>query len=143
MSVANRVSKVEKERRILTVQGWLIDGVQDWLILQQMQTEWDLKIRQARNYLKEAYSRWKANEDITIENRRAAKIAELKQDKRSLRPEYKGTPAGINAIARLEKLIIRLEDLEPPKKHHIEANVSTNIKPTKYVDATGNRDTST
>lgn len=142
MSTAKRGSKVEKERRILTVQGWLIDGVQDWLILQQMQSEWDLSLRQSRRYLKDAYTRWKANEDISIEHRRAAKIAELKQDKRSLKPEYKGTPQGINAIARLEKLIIRLEDLEPPRKHQVEANVSTTIKPTKYIDATGDSNTS-
>lgn len=120
MSVSNRASKLEKERRIFTVQGWIIDGVQDWLILQQMKNEWGITLRQAKRYLSEAYSRWKADEGIEIENKRAAKIAKLKQDLRSLKPEYKGTPAGINAIVRLEKLIIKLEDLEPAKKHQVD-----------------------
>lgn len=143
MSKSNRVTKIEKERRIFTVQGWLIDGVHDNLIIKQMKTEWDLSLSQAKRYLKAAYSDWKQNEGIEIEDRRATKIAELKQEKRSLRPEYKGTPAGINAIVRLEKLIIKLEGIEPAKKHEIEANVNTVIKPTKYVDATGNRNSST
>lgn len=120
MSVSKRASKLEKERRVFTVQGWIIDGVQDWLILQQMKNEWDLTLRQAKRYLAEAYNRWKANQDVELENKRAAKIAKLQQDIRSLKPEYKGTPAGINAIARIEKMIIKLEDLEPPKRHQVD-----------------------
>lgn len=145
MSKDKRVTKLEKERRIFQVQSWLIEGVQDDLIIRQMKTQWDLSLRQAKRYLTAAYDGWKKNEEVNIEARRAAKIAELKQEKRSLKPEYKGTPAGINAIVRIEKLIIMLEDIAPARKHEIEANVNTVIKPTKYVDATnaGDRNSST
>ncbi|SHJ20684.1 hypothetical protein SAMN05443429_11239 [Cruoricaptor ignavus] len=111
-----KATKIESEKRLIQVQYWIIDGVQDGVILQQMQTQWKIKIRQARNYLREAYQRWKSDENITVELKRAAKIAELKQLKRSLKENYKGTPMGIRAIMDVEKEIIKLENITPPKK---------------------------
>lgn len=136
-----RVTKKEKQKRILTVQGWIIDGAQDNFMLKQMQTLWDIKLRQARNYLKTAYGEWIEDAEIDIEARRAAKVAELQQVKRTLKTQYKGTPTGIRAIVQIEKLIIKLKGLEPPKEHNINANVKHEIKPTKYVNATSYRDT--
>jgi hypothetical protein len=121
--MANKCTKAEKEKRLLQVQGWIIDGAQDNFILRQIRNTWNISLVQARKYLKQAYANWLPDERINIENRRAAKIAELKQIKRSMKTEYKGTPAGINAITRVEKLIIKLEDLEPAKKHQVDATV--------------------
>lgn len=118
-----KASKLEAEKRVFTIQGWIIDGVQDYLILKQATTQWGITLRQARTYLSRAYNNWKQDSDVTIDLRRQAKIAELKQTKRSLKEEFKGTPAGINAITRVEKLIIKLEDLEPAKKHQVDATV--------------------
>lgn len=111
-----KATNIEREKRLIQVQYWIIDGVQDGVILQQMQTQWKIKIRQARNYLREAYQRWKSDENITVELKRTAKIAELKQLKRSLKENYKGTPMGIRAIMDVEKEIIKLENITPPKK---------------------------
>ncbi len=104
-----RVTKLEKEKRILTVQQWIIDGVQEDLMRKQMHQQWGIKTRQAKNYIRQAYEAWKTDADIDIETRRQAKIAELQQVKRSLKNEYKGTPSGIRAIMQVEKQIIRLE----------------------------------
>lgn len=115
-------SAMIKEKRILTVQGWLVDGVQDDFIKKQIQSEWGVGLRQARNYLRWAYEKWKPQEDITLELRRSNKIAELKQLRRSLKEKFKGTPQGINAVIRVEKEIIKLEGITPPKKHEININ---------------------
>lgn len=104
-----RISKLEKEKRILTVQGWIIDGVQEDFMRKQMRTQWGISTRQAKRYIKDAYEAWKQDVDVDVETRRQAKIAELQQLKRSLKQDFKGTPAGIRAIMMVEKQIIRLE----------------------------------
>lgn len=104
-----RANKVEKEKRILTVQGWIIEGVQEDFMRKQMHQEWGISTRQAKRYIADAYKSWKTDSEIDMETRRQAKIAELQQLKRSLKAEYKGTPAGIRAIMAVEKQIIRLE----------------------------------
>ena len=107
--MAEKCTALEKEKRIFTIQGWIIDGVQDYLILKQAKTQWGIGLRQARNYLKTAYENWKQDKDVSFELKKEAKIAELKQIKRSLKEKYKGTPDGIRAIMAVEKEIIRLE----------------------------------
>jgi hypothetical protein len=125
MSKSKRVTKEEKERRIFTVQGWIIEGVHDDFMMRQMRNQWGISSRQAKRYLKSAYSNWKGDEEIDIETKRQAKIAELKHDLRSLKPEFRGTPQGLNAKARIQKMIIRLENIEPPKR--INAQVTGNL----------------
>ncbi|TXK78703.1 hypothetical protein [Mesonia sp. K4-1] len=122
--MSKRVSKEEKDKRVLTVQGWIIDGVQEDLMRRQIISEWGLSSKQAKRYIQAAFNNWKADEEINIELRRQAKIAELKQDLRSLKGEFKGTPQGLNAKARIQKMIIRLENIEPAKKHQVDANVT-------------------
>lgn len=124
-----KASKVEKEKRILTVQGWIIDGVQEDFMRKQMRTQWGITTRQARRYIKGAYEAWKQDVDVDMETRRQAKIAELQQLKRSLKEMFKGTPAGIRAIMMVEKQIIRLE---PYSITRIEINPNEKIEPTYY-----------
>ena len=112
----SKASNIEVEKRIFTIQGWIIDGVQDYLIIKQATTQWNISPRQAKRYLKNAYENWKTDESLTVEDKRAAKIAELKQLKRSLQEQYKGTPGGISAIMNIEKEIIKLEGILPPKR---------------------------
>lgn len=104
-----RATKLDKEKRILTVQTWILDGVQEDFMRKQMYTQWGIKTRQAKKYIQEAYLAWKRDSEIDMETRRESKIAELQQLRRSLKPEFKGTPAGIRAAISVEKLIIRLE----------------------------------
>lgn len=121
-----RISKLEKEKRILTVQGWIIDGVQEDFMRKQMRTQWGISTRQAKRYIKDAYEAWKSDSDIDMETKREAKIAELQQLKRSLKQDFKGTPAGIRAIMMVEKQIIRLE---PYSVKRIDITTTEKVKP--------------
>lgn len=133
-------SRIDTERRVYTMQGWIIDGVQDYLILKQATAQWDISLRQARRYLKRAYENWKQDEDISFEEIKGAKIAELKQLKRTLKDEFKGTPQGIRTIMSVEKQIIRLQGLIVKR---VDVTTRTEVKPMKLIDATSNGDTST
>lgn len=113
---------IQTEQRIFTVMGWIIDGVQDYLIFRQARTNWGISDRQTRRYIAEAYKRWKTDEEISIEEKRHAKIAELKQLKRSMREQFLGTPEGIRAIMSVEKEIIRLENITPPRRVEVSGN---------------------
>lgn len=111
-----RATAIEKEKRLFTIQGWILEGVPDRLIVKQILQSWPIDLRQAERYVKESYSTWKKIEGVNIDMKRELKIAELKQLKRSLSQEFKGSPTGIRAIMMVEKEIIKLEGLELPKK---------------------------
>jgi CRISPR/Cas system-associated protein Csx1 len=124
----SKASNIEVEKRIFTIQGWIIDGVQDYLIIKQATTQWNISPRQAKRYLKNAYENWRADESLTVEDKRAAKIAELKQLKRSLQEQYKGTPGGISAIMNIEKEIIKLEGILPPKRVQLSGDADNPLE---------------
>ena len=137
MPKSNRVTKIEKENRERQVQRWLLEGRSDLDIISEIKSNWHLTRRMAINYLRKAYDGFRQDQEIDIESKRAAKVAELKELILSMDDKYRKTPAGINAIGRIQKQIIRLEGTEAPRQHQVEANVNTVIKPTKYIDATG------
>lgn len=123
MSTKVKCTKLEKEKRIFMVQGWIIEGIQDRLIVKNIIEQWGLDVRQAQRYVRDAYESWKKIEGVNIDMKREMKIAELKQTKRSLKAEFKGTPAGISAIMAVEKEIIKLEGLELPKQIQVQTNI--------------------
>lgn len=129
MAKQNRATLIEKEKRIFQIQGWIIEGVQDRLIVKNAITAWDIDVRQAQRYVREAYEKWQKIEGVNIEMKRELKIAELKQIKRSLKDQYKGTPSGISAIMAVEKEIIKLEGIELPKNVIIQAP----LKPIEFT----------
>lgn len=116
-----RSTKLETEKRVFTIQGWIINGVPDYLILKNIQTQFKngsgyfLGLRQAKNLLQKAYSIWQENEEATVEQKRALRIAELKQDIRSMKDSYKGTPQGMSVINSIKKEISKLEALYPSR----------------------------
>lgn len=118
-----RATAIEKETRLFTVQGWILEGVPDRLIVKQIIQQWALNVRQAQRYVREAYENWKKIEGVNIDMKRELKISELKQLKRSLAPQYKGTPQGIQAIMSIEDKIIKLEGLELPKQIQLQTKV--------------------
>lgn len=120
MSKKDRCTKIEKENRLFIVQGWIIEGIQDRLIVKKIIDMWQLDVRQAQRYVRDAYDSWKKIEGVNLDMKREMKIAELKQLRRSLKDNYKGTPSGIAAIMAVEKEIIKLEGLELPKTVKLE-----------------------
>lgn len=123
-----RSTKLETEKRVFTIQGWIINGVPDYLILKNIQTQFKngagefLGFRQAKNLLQKAYSVWQESEEATVEQKRALRIAELKQDIRSMKDSYKGTPQGMSVVNSIKKEISKLEALYPAKKHIIQGD---------------------
>lgn len=130
----NRATKNEKEKRLFIVQGWIIEGIQDNLIVKNIVDRWDLDVRQAQRYVRDAYDTWKKIEGVKIEMKREMKIAKLQQIVRTLKDEYKGTPAGIQAIMSVEKELIKLEGLEIPK----QINLQNSVKPLELIVTNGN-----
>lgn len=114
-----RASKLETEKRIFTIQGWIISGVPDYLILknieQQFKDKNDIYVgrRQAKNLLKKAYEVWHEEQNATVEQKRSLRIAELKQDIRNMKDVYKGTPQGMAVVNNIKKEISKLEALYP------------------------------
>ncbi|MDI9256334.1 hypothetical protein [Flavobacterium sedimenticola] len=137
MSKQDRATKIEKEKRIFIVQGWIIEGVQDHLIVKNIVERWGLTVRQAQRYVKDAYENWKEIEGVKVSMKRTLKIARYKQLIKSLKDEYKGTPAGIRAIAEVEKRIDLLEGLEPDKTIKLEL---PEVAAVKFNVVYGNRD---
>jgi len=116
-----RSSKEETERRVFTIQGWIISGVPDYLILKNIEQQFQnsdgnyISRRQAKVLLQKAYKIWHEEEEATIEQKRALRIAELKQDIRNMKESYKGTPQGMSVVNSIKKEITKLEGLYHPK----------------------------
>ncbi len=123
-----KASNIEAEKRVFTIQGWIIDGVQDYLIIKQATTHWNISSRQAKRYLKTAYENWKSDGEISIEMKRASRIADIKQDIRTLDEKFKKTPQGLKYILDAKKELNKLEDLYPAKKIQLSGDVENPIQ---------------
>ncbi|WP_234110152.1 hypothetical protein [Chryseobacterium sp. R2A-55] len=121
-----RASSVEKEKRIFTIQGWIIDGVQDYLIKKQV-LNWGISGRQSERYIAEAYNRWKKDKTIELVNRRDARIAELQQDIRGMSEDFKRTPQGLRVMLAYKKEISKLEDLYPARHVKISGDAENPV----------------
>lgn len=110
-----RSTKIETEKRVFTIQGWIISGVPDYLILKNIEQQYGVSRRQSKNLLNRAYESWRKEEESSLEQKRSLRIAELKQDARSLKESYKGTPQGMAAVNRIKKEINKLEGLYPDR----------------------------
>ena len=117
-----RSTKIETEKRVFTIQGWVINGVQDYLILKNIEQEWGVCRRQSKNLLQKAYKIWHEEQEATIEQKRSMRIAELQQDIRGMKDEYKGTPRGMAVVNSIKKEISKLEALYPVKTHVHQGN---------------------
>jgi hypothetical protein len=126
-----RSTKIETEKRVFTIQGWVINGVQDYLILKNIEQEWGVSRRQSKNLLQKAYKIWHEDQEATVEQKRALRIAELKQNIRSMKDQYKGTPQGMTAVNQIQKEINKLEGIYPVRKVMIQGDKDN---PISFVD---------
>jgi hypothetical protein len=126
-----RSSKLETEKRVFTIQGWVINGVQDYLILKNIEQEWGVCRRQSKNLLQKAYKIWHEDQEATVEQKRALRVAELKQNIRSMKDQYKGTPQGMTAVNQIQKEINKLEGIYPVHKVMIQGDKDN---PISFVD---------
>ncbi|QYS85419.1 hypothetical protein JJC03_09225 [Flavobacterium oreochromis] len=116
-------TKIETEKRVFTIQGWILNGVPDYLILKNIeQSDWDIGRRQAKNLLRKAYLAWHENEEATIEQKRSLRIAEIKQKLRNMKSEFQNTPKGMQVYLNYIKEINKLESLYPITRHIIQGD---------------------
>ena len=118
----SRSTKIETDKRVFTIQGWILSGVQDYLILKNIEQSWDIGRRQAKNLLQKAYKIWHEDQEATIEQKRSLRIAELQQDIRNMKTEFKNTPQGMSVILAIKKEINKLEALYPATRHIIQGD---------------------
>ena len=117
-----RSSKLETETRVFTIQGWIINGVPDYLILKNIEQQWSVGRRQSKNLLQKAYEIWHQDQEATIDQKRTLRIAELKQLARSMSESDKKTPRGISALMSVHKEINKLEALYPARVQVIQGD---------------------
>lgn len=112
----DKVDKIEKQKRIRMVMEWIVDDYPYQDIVLQVVHKWGIKERMAKRYIAEARNEWNKYADESLDRKRRQRIESLKKVRRSLLDKYKGTPEGINAIVRVDRELIKLEGLEPPKR---------------------------
>lgn len=120
-------TKIETEKRVFTIQGWIISGVPDYLILKNIEQQYNVQRRQAKNLLQKAYTIWHEEQEASVEQKRSLRIAELKQDIRNMSPEYKNTPKGMAVLLSYKKEISKLEALYPAKVHVVRGDADNPI----------------
>lgn len=128
-----RATNEEIDRRIFTMQGWIIDGVQEFLIKKQAVTQWGVSFKTAKRYMKKAFDGIKPELERTIEEKRAGKIAELEQRKRTMDVKFKNTPLGIRALNDIDKMIIKLEQMEPPRRVQLQGDPDNPLEVNQVV----------
>lgn len=112
----NRPDKIEFERRLTTILGWVYDGAPSAVIIQNIEQKgWAKGDRNAYKLLRRAKEKIVSYEDDTLEQKRRQKVQELKMRIRTLKPEFAGTPAGLRIILQYEKLI---SDIEGTNVHY-------------------------
>lgn len=116
MAGTTRVSTLEKEKRVQNVMDWIISGTPDYKLRKKIKDTFKVEKRQADRYIKDAMDRWKPGAESDIENKRSARIDELKDIVKNMSAADKKTPNGIRAILAVKKEISKLENLYPAKR---------------------------
>lgn len=135
MSGSTKSSKAGFEKRVFTVQGWLIDGVPDYMIFKNISDNWGIGKRQARRYLKEAYTRWNTDSDATMEEKRQTRIAWLKNEVRTMPLDVKNTSQGKRTILQYLKEISKLENLYHSKRVELSGDPDKPLKLDTHIEA--------
>jgi len=117
-----RTTKIETEKRVFAIQGWIINGIPDYLILKNIEQQFGVGRRQSKNLLRKAYKIWHEDQEATIDQKRALRIAELKQTARSMSDADRKTPRGISALMSVHKEINKLEGVYPARTHIIQGD---------------------
>lgn len=114
-----KATEYERELQLHDVQHWIADRVPESMICDRVVKEgWGTKAY-AKSLIKEALARWVDDSKSDIETRRKMSVIRLQLLSRTLKPEWKGTPAGVRALLEIEKDINKLEgNYSPDKVEH-------------------------
>jgi hypothetical protein len=107
-----RPDKIEFEKRLTTILGWVYDGAPSALIVGNIEQKgWAKSERHAYMLLKKAKERMVKYDDDTQEQKRRQRVQELKMRIRTLGASYRDTPSGLRVILQYERLIAQIEGL--------------------------------
>lgn len=116
MPKEQKVSRVELQRRLRIVQEWIIEDQPNCDIEASCVRQFQVSPRQAKRYIAAALDIWKEGNQEKLASKRARRIESLKKMLRSLKPEYKGTPAGMRVVLQIQREIIKLEGVTPTEQ---------------------------
>lgn len=116
MAGTTRVSSLEKEKRIQNVMDWIIAGTPDYKLRKKIKDTFKVEKRQADRYIKDAMERWKPATLDILEQKRNARIDELKETLTKMSAADKKSPMGIRTILAVKKELSKLENLYPAKR---------------------------
>lgn len=140
---AKKSNNIEYLKRIRVVQEWILENYPYCDILSNIQKQWGVSDRQAKYYIAKARELWSVDDQASIREKKKIKIQKLQREIRNMKPEYRGTPKGINAVLAVYKEIARLENLVPSGKgpvvqqrNEIVNNVTSSAQATSNVDYT-------
>lgn len=120
----NSSSTIEYLTRVNKVQGWILQDIPVDLMLRQMdQLGWG-SLTTRYKILGEARDRWIRNLDQDTDTLVKLKLVELQERKRTLKEEYRGTPAGIKALNEIDKMIIDLLGLNKPIQVRVKNEIT-------------------
>lgn len=130
-----KIDKIEYQRRLFAIQGWIIEGIPSGLIVRQIiSSGWTNAIkekdrkRSAERMLKDARDEWTSCEDVAIKQKRELRISRLERIGNKLDDKYKTTPAGVMAQIAVEKLIVELEGTKASTKVEVTGKDGEPIK---------------
>jgi len=104
--------KLEIQGYIFKIQAWIIEGKTSvWIIGEAKRLKWCKSDRNVERWINTARLAWAQEQNSTIEVKRIQKIEELKAMKLTLKPKHRGTPAGIEALLKIDRDIRKLEGL--------------------------------
>jgi len=113
-----KADKIEYERRIKTIQEWLLGGETTKAIHANLISNgWCVSERQMFRMIAAARNRWVADENINIAEKRKMAIERLRKIMERMPDDIKNTSGGFRTLLYYEKEINRIEgimsDLEP------------------------------
>ncbi|TZF84526.1 hypothetical protein FW774_05930 [Pedobacter sp. BS3] len=104
-------TKVEKAKRIRTVQEWIMDDHNTVDIIRSAVARWDVSERQAERYYSEAFTLFKELTEKSIESKKAYYLQRKKKLIREMDPAFKKTPSGVRAINKVLDSMAKLDGI--------------------------------
>lgn len=113
-------SKLDIERSLIEIEGWIVDGVRSNDIVDKIIANgWCATHRHAHNLIAAAKEKWLEDAAEDIKLRRIRKQKELEKLIADLPADVKKSSTGVMAVARVHALIIKLDGLATPTKIHV------------------------
>lgn len=130
-----KIDKIEYQRRLFAIQGWICEGISAGLIVRQIinsgwtnaKKEKDQK-RSAERMLAVARKDWTEMEEATLLQKKKMRIARLERIGQKLDEKFKSTPAGVFAQVAVEKEIIKIEGTQAASKVEVSGKNGGPIK---------------